>query len=704
LVIGAVLLLIGLLMFWGRTTLFDADGFTDRATVALDNEAVRGLLAGKLADQIIAHGPNELITVRPLVQATVSQAMLTGPFQVLYRNAVREAHRSLMGGDESIALRLVDVMILVTGPLESLDPRLAAKLPEIRTSLIELRRRDFASDLIAGASQVRFLGWLIPLLSLVLFGIAVRTASDRDRAIAGVGFAFAAVGTIVLAGLVVGRAILTESLADPVESEAVAGLWKVFVRDLRLFSFVFIAIGIALSAAVNSVVRHVDTREYSERLGWIVRRTPKTALGRLARALAIVVAAVATVAWPALVAKGLIVVVAICAIYYGLIELFMALGIGAHPSKMSGIADDRKGFLTALGRRAVVYTVFIVVFLIICVLATSLIMHKPAGRFVGIDSEIEACNGSRDLCDSPLNEVAFPTTHNSMSAASEDGWFFASHEGGIGDQLEYGVRGFLIDVYFGIPVEGGIRTDIFHAGDRAALAEEFGEGFVEARDRIAERLGLADPSIERQAYLCHGFCELGATPLSDALKLIKEFLDTHPQEVIVIFVEDHIPADDVASVFEQVGLSDYAYTHQPGDSWPTLREMIKSNKRMLVMAENDGSGPAWYHPGFVLAQETPYRFRSPDRFSCEPNRGTPESPLFQMNHWIERLTPSIDDAEAVNQYDVLFNRAVSCQNKRGMIPNLVAVNFYSRGDLLRVVDTLNGVSDAAEVIQSPEGN
>lgn len=63
-----------------------------------------------------------------------------------------------------------------------------------------------------------------------------------------------------------------------------------------------------------------------------------------------------------------------------------------------------------------------------------------------------------------------------------------------------------------------------------------------------------------------------------------------------------------------------------------------------------------------------------------------------MNHWIEKLTPSVADAEAVNKYDVLLKRALLCQEKRGMIPNLVAVNFYSKGSLFRVVDFLNGVA------------
>jgi len=583
-------------------------------------------------------------------------------------------------------------MILVTVPLESLDPKLAARLPEIRTTLIELRQRDFVSDLIARANEVRFLGWLIPLLSLITFGIAIWTASDRDRAIAGVGFAFAGVGTLVLAGIGVVRIILTKSVADPVESEAAAGLWNVFAGNLHLFSLVFIGLGIAVSAAVNSVVRHVDPRDHIERLWWIVRTMPEGGLVRLARALAILVVAVAAVAQPILVARGLITLVAIYALYYGLIELMLALGIGEAPSKTSEDVKGQKGFLTTLGVRVVVYTVVIIVFLIIFGLATSLMIRKPETRFIATDSEIEACNGSYKLCDRPLNEVTFPTTHNSMSAASEQGWFFASHEHGIGDQLDYGVRGFLIDVYFAVPVEGGIRTDVFHGGDRELLAEQYGEEFVAARDRVADRLGLADPSIERQVYMCHGFCELGATPLSDALIVIKEFLDTHPHDVILIFIEDHIPADDVAKVFEEVGLDEYAYTHQTEEPFPTLREMIESNKRILVMAENDGSGPAWYHPGFVLTQETPYRFRSPDEFSCEPNRGKPESPLFLMNHWIEKLTPSPSDADEVNQYDLLLKRALLCQNSRGMIPNLVAVNFYSRGDILRVVETLNGLT------------
>ena len=43
-------------------------------------------------------------------------------------------------------------------------------------------------------------------------------------------------------------------------------------------------------------------------------------------------------------------------------------------------------------------------------------------------------------------------------------------------------------------------------------------------------------------YLCHSFCELGATPLADGLDDIHEFLATHPAEVVVLINQDYVDA------------------------------------------------------------------------------------------------------------------------------------------------------------------
>ena len=99
-------------------------------------------------------------------------------------------------------------------------------------------------------------------------------------------------------------------------------------------------------------------------------------------------------------------------------------------------------------------------------------------------------------------------------------------------------------------------------------------------------------------------------------------------------------------------------------------------------------------------QETPFAFRSPQaligaaepRRGCAENRGPSDAPLFLLNHWVSTdPTPLPSHAEQVNAYEPLLRRARECERIRGHIPNLIAVNFYRRGDVFRVVDTLNGV-------------
>ena len=79
--------------------------------------------------------------------------------------------------------------------------------------------------------------------------------------------------------------------------------------------------------------------------------------------------------------------------------------------------------------------------------------------------------------------------------------------------------------------------------------------------------------------------------------------------------------------------------------------------------------------------------------SCKPNRGSSSNPLFLLNNWIDTSpAPKPSNAEQVNAYRALLDRARKCERRRGQIPNLVAVDFYGVGDLMRVVDQLNGVS------------
>jgi hypothetical protein len=287
-----------------------------------------------------------------------------------------------------------------------------------------------------------------------------------------------------------------------------------------------------------------------------------------------------------------------------------------------------------------------------------------------------------------------------MAAADERGWYFAAHRGGIAAQLDFGVRALLIDTHYGIrDQQGNVRTDLEREGtNREKIVDAIGEEGLAAAERLVGRIGFGELQGKTSIYMCHTLCELGATPLENGLRAIRRFLDEHPDEFVIVFIQDEVTPQDTAEVFDRAGLTRYAYTHARDAPWPRMRELIASDKRLLVLVENDvRGGRPWYHNGFELTQETPFVFHSLDDLrapaSCRQNRGSVTSPLFLLNHWIERVNPSPGLAAKVNERRRLVRRARRCRRERGLQPNIVAVDFYDEGDLIGAVDVLNGVSD-----------
>jgi hypothetical protein len=212
---------------------------------------------------------------------------------------------------------------------------------------------------------------------------------------------------------------------------------------------------------------------------------------------------------------------------------------------------------------------------------------------------------------------------------------------------------------------------------------------MRVRDRLAGKEGGP-----RGVYMCHGFCELGATPLVDALRVIHSFLVENASEVLVLVIEDYVSAQDLAAAFTDSGLDGLVYQGPSGPPWPTLREMIDSGRRVLVTTESGRPGIPWLRPAFEVMQETPYKFKTPAELSpeasCGPNRGGTKGSLFLMNNWVDTTpAPKPSNAKIVNARDALVARAKECRAERGKWPNLVAVDFYRTGDLFRAVRDLN---------------
>ncbi len=295
-----------------------------------------------------------------------------------------------------------------------------------------------------------------------------------------------------------------------------------------------------------------------------------------------------------------------------------------------------------------------------------------------------------------------------MSAAAEPGWFLPNQRYGITRQLDDGIRGLLIDTHYGVRRGNGrgfaeVITDLQkEQKTRQEVVAELGEDAVQQAEDLVGALAFDGAQGDPEPFLCHVLCELGATDLDDALTAIDDWMQKHPDEFLVIFIEDVVSPEETAAAFERSGLLRYAYAPDRGQPSPTLGELIESDRapardgrerrrRRQVPVVPGGLRP---RPGDALHLRLGQARSAPE--SCRPNRGSPANPLFQLNNWIEKIPRDPDLAAEINSLEVLGARARRCARIRGLEPNLLNVDYYDRGDVTGVANELNGVPPAAE--------
>jgi hypothetical protein len=330
--------------------------------------------------------------------------------------------------------------------------------------------------------------------------------------------------------------------------------------------------------------------------------------------------------------------------------------------------------------------------LIVLGLVVFLFVGRSGSKSQGEAAGSSGCDGAASLCGRRLDEVVFAGTHNSFAASEEPGWHFANQRYGISRQLEDGIRALLIDVHFGVydPATGRVRTDLTAEGsDRNKVAQQVPASALRVADRLAGRVGVGTLSGTPEPYLCHTLCELGAEPLNQELEVIRGFLDRHPNQVLIVIVEDYVPPATIERAFEQTGLTRYVATLDRRTPLPTLGELIARGQRLVVFAEEKGGSPAWYMPAFSFIQDTPLGATRPDQLSCKRYRGEEDSPLLLINYWIPPFPPSPSLNAGIGRAAFLRGRIERCLQKRGFKGAIVAVDFYQRTSVVDIAKELN---------------
>ena len=688
-VLSAVALLLAVVAGYVRRAAVDSDQFANRATVALEDDSVRSLIAEQVTDEIVLKAESNLIAARPIVESVVSSVVGSRAFTDVFRSAVRDVHRAVFDRDQNtVTLTVADVGTLVGAGLQVIRPQLARRIEDEADARLVTRDIGASGDVARAADTVRLLAWLLAVVAIVLAAGGLVFSTNRRRTMVQLGISTAVAGVVIVIGLAIGRDAVTDTVDTPEAQAAVGAIWDAFLGDLRSVGWIVAGSGAVVAAAAASLIRPVDIGAPLRRAGVWVTTEPTRPAFKVLRAALLIAAGLLLVLDTDAVVNAVFTLVGVYLIYAGVSAILWLI---YRPAE----AEVSRARVAVRGRQ------------LIAVAVAAVVIVVAAGTFVATGGTstaapaADACNGHRELCDRPLTDVVLPATHNAMSVPLP-GWFASEQDRPIPNQLDDGVRGLLIDTHYADRLADGRLRTVIDTEEARSHADRDGVSpdAVDAALRIRERLGFSGEGT-RGMYLCHTFCELGGTRLDEVLDQLHDFLVANPGEVVVVINQDYVTPEDFVGAVADAGLDDVVYRGPTTGEWPTLGEMIETDQRLVFLAENHAGAAPWYHLAYeAITEETPYTFKRPalltDRSqlaaSCKPNRGPDNAPLFLINHWISTdPIPLPSHAQKVNAYKPLLRRARECQKIRDHLPNLLAVNFYRRGDVFGVVDTLNGV-------------
>jgi hypothetical protein len=730
--------------FWAQDTVLSSSRFANSSVRLLESASVRTALADAITEQLVETGPSRLASFQTVLHPAVEQLLNTEVFQSIFRAAILSAQDAILTEEgNSAAINLSAALEVLSGSLQVSNPDLADSIPtgadeflvNVSSTLRSAQPWKIARS--SGAGNLRSLAILVALGAAI-----VLLEPDRRRGVLKVGIGIAVAGSTLFALAVAAPMVAASFGSTPTIRQALHDGAGIFFGSLISLSINLALIGIILCGF--SIATQPDRPPITPAELWAFSRSrasrwsPKSSAGHVVRALVVMVIGYIIIVQREIVAPLVVFLVGAYVVYLGVIEMLSVVGRSDHRSARSVVAEHAHDQAVRIRSHRILGAALALV-----IVAATIGMTLHVGSTRSAAQELQ-CNGHAELCDRRLDEVAFAASHNSMSARRDPGWLFAEHDQGIPSQLSFGIRALLMKTHYGIPsglnVTGAPLVVTDQGAELATTQQEAGALLTEEQKRQAAAIAASakvDPAL-RDLYLCHVNCELGATKLSEALRYLRQFLNANPNEVIMLVIGNYISDADTERAFREAKLFDRLWNVEPGAGWPTLREMIDSRRNIIMFAEFGANQPPWNSSAYGSFQDTPFTFRTPEELltpgapgytgdavvdgpvpavvakptpldptatafvtaaewtgvaSCAPNRGTPASPLFQINHWVTPVGEAATAAQAkvINAYDVLMPRVRDCMIQRGRFPNIIGVNFYDKGDLLRVVDEVNGV-------------
>lgn len=201
LLVGATLLgTVGGVALCFRDTVVDADEFRRRTVGAMADPQAREVIARRVTAEVVEQAP-ETAVVRPLIEVAVQGALASDAFQHNLAAATADLHRTVLAGDDdTLTLRLVDLVLVVKTQLAATQPQLAERIPDNVTDALVQVNADIAP---AGAQRLleatRVLAVLAPAGALVLLAFALGLMRARVQGVVLTGVVLVVVAAVLRA-------------------------------------------------------------------------------------------------------------------------------------------------------------------------------------------------------------------------------------------------------------------------------------------------------------------------------------------------------------------------------------------------------------------------------------------------------------------------------------------------------------------------
>jgi hypothetical protein len=260
--IAGLLLFLASFAVWVDRVALNTAVFADTSTELIEDEAIRGAVATRAIDEIYEsvdveeelEGPLPESTeslagptsagLRHLAPGIVERALEQPALQRIWRQALERSHATLVdvleersgtvSTEEGVVTLDLGEIVRESADRIGVSDSIQRRIDEDSGRIVVLRsdELDTAQDAFRVLNTV---AWLLPLLTLLLFGLALWLAGGRRRlTVRAIGFAFVASGLLgLLATNLMGWYLVGELTTDRQSHQAGENAWDIVTELLR---------------------------------------------------------------------------------------------------------------------------------------------------------------------------------------------------------------------------------------------------------------------------------------------------------------------------------------------------------------------------------------------------------------------------------------------------------------------------------------